>query len=236
MNALSADLVDSLFDVLEQLKFDDEARVVVITGAGEKAFCAGADLKERKGMTDKDVYKTVRRLQSLTTTIAEMPKPVIAAVNGYALGGGFEIALACDVRLASDNALMGLTEARLGIIPGAGGTQRLARLVGASKAKELVFTAKRLNAEAAKSLGIVSDVHDVDSLRDEAVGLAATMTKAAPLALREAKFAIDKGSEVDLATGLAIESRAYDVLIPTKDRVEALKAFNEKRDPDFQGE
>lgn len=236
MNALNADLVDALFDSLDRVATDSAVRVLVITGAGEKAFCAGADLKERKGMSEADVYRTVRRLRALTNAVAAVPKPVIAAINGYALGGGLELALACDIRLVSDNAIVGLTETRLGIIPGAGGTQRLARLVGPSKAKELIFTAKRLSADETVALGVATETHPVSDLRNKAVELAKTIAKAAPLALREAKFAIDHGAEVDLASGLAIESRAYDVLIPTRDRVEALEAFGQKRPPEFRGE
>lgn len=236
MNALSGDLVDALFESMDRVARDPAVRVLILTGAGDRAFCAGADLKERKGMSEADVYRTVRRLRALTNAIAAVPKPVIAAINGYALGGGLELALACDIRLVSSNAIVGLTETRLGVIPGAGGTQRLARLVGPAKAKELIFTAKRLSADEAIALGVASEVHPASELRKKAVELAKNIAKAAPLALREAKFAIDQGAEVDLASGLAIESRAYDVLIPTRDRVEALQAFGEKRRPVFRGE
>lgn len=237
MNALSFELVRQLDAAIAELTTDPDVRVVIITGAGDRAFCAGADLKEREGMDDAGVYRTVRTLRALADAFAALPMPTIAAINGYALGGGFELALAADLRLASANATIGLTETRLGIIPGAGGTQRLPRLVGLTMAKELIFTAKRLSAEEALRRGIVTSVAESPKdLRAAANELATEIMRAAPLALREAKHALDAGANLPIERALRVESRAYDVLIPTSDRVEALAAFKEKRAPRFRGE
>ena len=165
-----------------------------------------------------------------------MPQPVIAAVNGYAFGGGTELALACDIRVAAENAKFGLTETSLGIIPGAGGTQRLPRLVGKGRAKELIFTARRIDASEAKEIGLAEYEVTSDSLLEKAYELAEQIVRNAPIALAQAKFAIDKGYEVDLQTGLSIEQNAYEITIPTRDRLEGLQAFKEKRAPQYKGE
>lgn len=235
MNALNRALREGLNAALLQVEESTTTRSVIITGAGPKAFCAGADLAERADMGEHEVKSTVRALQALTTRIANLPVPTLAAINGYAFGGGLEMALACDLRLISDNALVGLPEVRLGIIPGAGGTQRLARAIGVTRARELIFTGRRINAENALAYGLASESLDRDAILDRALALCGEINEAAPLALRQAKIAINRGIETDLSTGLAIESAAYDVLIPTEDRVEALAAFGEKRKPDFKG-
>jgi enoyl-CoA hydratase/carnithine racemase len=164
-----------------------------------------------------------------------MNKPAIAAVNGIALGGGTELALACDIRIASESATMGLTETRLAIIPGAGGTQRLPRIVGKGKAKELIFTGRRVDAKEALEIGLVNKVAPPAKLIDECVQMAAMICEAGPVAIGQAKYAVNHGSEVDLHSGLAIESNAYWVTIPTEDRLEGLAAFREKRKPVYKG-
>jgi enoyl-CoA hydratase/carnithine racemase len=236
MNSLNFDLLRALRDHIEAVRFNKDVRVVIITGAGEKAFCAGADLKERATMPPDKVKEFILTIRNLFTAIEYLNKPVIAAVNGIALGGGTEMALASDIRIAAHNALMGLTETRLAIIPGAGGTQRLPRLVGKGKAKELIFTGQRINAEEALRIGLVNKICPLEDLLDEARSMAAVICETGPIAIEQAKYAINYGLETDLATGLAIESNAYWLTIPTQDRLEGLAAFREKRKPVYKGE
>jgi enoyl-CoA hydratase/carnithine racemase len=236
MNSLNFDLLRALRDHIEAVRFNKDVRVVIITGAGEKAFCAGADLKERATMPPEKVKEFILTIRNLFTAIENLNKPVIAAVNGIALGGGTEMALAADIRIAAQNALMGLTETRLAIIPGAGGTQRLPRLVGKGKAKELIFTGQRINAEEALRIGLVNKICPLEDLLDEARSMAAMICETGPIAIEQAKYAINYGLETDLSTGLAIESNAYWLTIPTKDRLEGLAAFREKRKPVYKGE
>jgi enoyl-CoA hydratase/carnithine racemase len=236
MNSLNFPILHALKDQIESLRFNQEVRVVIITAAGEKAFCAGADLKERATLPPEKVREYIFTIRNLFTSIEELNKPVIAAVNGIALGGGTELSLACDIRIAAVNATMGLTETRLAIIPGAGGTQRLPRLVGRGKAKELIFTGQRINAEEALRIGLVNKICDQEDLLDECKKMAAMICEAGPVAIEQAKYAINRGLETDIHTGLAIESNAYWVCIPTKDRLEGLAAFKEKRKPEYKGE
>ncbi|WDV07289.1 enoyl-CoA hydratase [Lysinibacillus irui] len=234
-NAMSVQLLRELSDTLDQMNGDPAVRVVLLTGEGEKAFCAGADLKERKGMSDRQVKQIVQLIGSTVAKVETLAQPVIAVLNGVAFGGGLELALACDLRIAATHVQLGLTETSLGIIPGAGGTQRLPRLIGLGKAKELIYTARRLNAEEAKNYGIVEHVYEGHEVMEKAQQLALEMAKNAPLSLVQAKVAINQGVEVDLATGLKIESLAYIALIPTEDRLEGLLAFQEKRTPQYSG-
>ena len=235
-NSLNRELVASLHEALDRLAFDKTVRAVIVTGEGEKAFCAGADLKERRTMTEHEVLQFLHALQSAFLKLERLPKPVIAAINGVAFGGGTELALACDLRVMASHAKMGLTETSLGIIPGAGGTQRLPRLVGKGKAKELIYTARHVGADEALAIGLVNRVVEPSDLMAEVRRLAEEIVKNAPLAITQAKFAIDRGMEVDLETGLALETNAYQVLLPTKDRLEGLQAFQEKRKPNYIGE
>jgi len=235
MNSLNFDMLRALRDQIEAVRFNTDVRVVIITGAGEKAFCAGADLKERATMPPDKVKEFILTIRTLFSTIEYLNKPVIAAVNGIALGGGTEMALAADIRIASHNALMGLTETRLAIIPGAGGTQRLPRLVGKGKAKELIFTGQRINAEEALRIGLVNKICPLEDLLTEAHNMAAMICETGPIAIEQAKYAINYGLETDLNTGLAIESNAYWLTIPTEDRLEGLAAFKEKRKPVYKG-
>ncbi|GLY10387.1 enoyl-CoA hydratase [Bacillus badius] len=234
-NSLSKELLYDLHDALYNMKNDPKTRVVILTGAGEKAFCAGADLKERKGMDEAQVRHIVGLIGSVINEVEALPQPVIAAINGAAFGGGLELALACDIRIAASHAKLGLTETSLAIIPGAGGTQRLPRLIGVGKAKELIFTARRITSNQAEQIGLVEHIASPESLLETAVHLAKEMAVNAPLALFQAKTAVNHGMQTDIATGLQIEKLAYNTLIPTEDRLEGLQAFAEKRTPTYRG-
>ncbi len=235
MNCVNFELLYALQDAVESIRFDPDVRVVILTGAGEKAFCAGADLKERMTLTPAEVKKFIFTIRTLFSSIASLGKPVIAAVNGIALGGGTELMLVADIRIAALNATMGLTEARLAIIPGAGGTQRLPRLIGAGKAKELIFTGRRVDAKEALDIHLVNKICEPQLLMDEAKAMAAMICECGPIAVEQAKYAINAGLETDLNTGLSIESNAYWITIPTEDRLEGLAAFREKRKPVYRG-
>jgi len=236
MNSFNFAMLKALKEQIDKLRFNQNIRVVVITGSGEKAFCAGADLKERATLTPIQVKEFIFTIRNLFTSIEQLNKPVIGAINGIALGGGTELALACDIRIAAENASMGLTETRLAIIPGAGGTQRLPRLIGKGKAKELIFTGRRVDAQEALSIGLVNKICPAEELLNECMSLSAMICETGPVAIEQAKYAINYGMETDLHTGLAIESNAYWVTIPTQDRLEGLNAFREKRKPVYKGE
>uniref|UniRef100_A0A914PCX7 Uncharacterized protein n=1 Tax=Panagrolaimus davidi TaxID=227884 RepID=A0A914PCX7_9BILA len=235
-NAISKAMLESFCKAVEELKFDKSARVLIIRSDVPGAFCTGADLKERRTMPAEEVPKFVDRIRQLTSNLASLPIPVIAAIDGYALGGGLEIALACDILIATKDAKMGLTETKLAIIPGAGGTQRLTRAVGVSKAKELIFTAKMIDGIEAERIGLVSRAVDDKSSVPYAFEMAELILKNGPIATKLAKTAVDVGSQTDLANGLIVEQQCYAQVIPTQDRLEALKAFSEKRAPVFKGE
>jgi enoyl-CoA hydratase/carnithine racemase len=235
MNAINFNVLHALHDRVEAYRFRPDVRVIIITGAGEKAFSAGADLKERVQLTPEKVKEFIIFSRDLFTSIEKSGKAVIAAINGFALGSGTELALACDIRIASTEATMGLTETRLAIIPGAGGTQRLPRLVGKGKAKELIFTGRMIKADEAKEIGLVNRVCPYNNLMNECLGMAEMILEAGPIAIEQAKYAIDSGIDTDITTGLAIESNAYWVCIPTEDRMEGLAAFKEKRKPLYKG-
>lgn len=234
LNAINRDLLYSLKENIEKFRFDNNIRVLVITGKG-KGFCAGADLKERITLSEIEVKEFIYNIRNTFNIVANFPKPVISAINGIALGGGTELALATDIRIASDNAKMGLTETKLAIIPGAGGTQRLPRLVGYGKAKELIFTGQILTAQESLEIGLVNKVTSQDNLLEEAYKMAEMICNNGPIALEQAKKAINKGSEVDIESGLAFETEAYQTCIYTQDRIEGLKAFQEKRKPEYKG-
>jgi enoyl-CoA hydratase len=235
LNCFDYETLHQLAEVVEQIDLDPEVRVVIFTGAGEKAFSAGADLKERKTLTQQEVRRNVKAIRDVFNRIAELPQPTIAAVNGYAFGGGFELILSCDFAIAVPEAKVGLTETSWGIIPGAGGTQRLPRLIGEMKAKELIFTAKKLTAQEAYDWGILTKVVKDENVVEASISFAEEMLKNGPIALKQAKYAICNGMNVDIGTGLKIESKAYELTIPTEDRLEALAAFSEKRKPVFIG-
>ncbi|SNT50216.1 Enoyl-CoA hydratase/carnithine racemase [Bacillus sp. OK838] len=235
LNCFDYGTLSELQEVIDAVYADDDIRVVIFTGAGEKAFSAGADLKERKTLTDAEVRRNVKSIRDVFNSIAGLPQPTIAAVNGYALGGGFEWLLSCDFAIAAEGVSLGLTETSWAIIPGAGGTQRLPRLIGEMKAKELIFTAKKLTAEEACRLGILLKVVPRNQLMSVCEELAADIMKNGPIAVKQAKYAITQGMNTDLQTGMAIEGKAYELTIPTQDRLEALQAFSERRKTHFTG-
>lgn len=234
-NAISTSMLRELNTLLERAAGDAGLRCVVLTGAGEKAFCAGADLKERASMSAEDVHAFHGLLRRALDGIEAAPQVFVAALNGAALGGGLELALACDLRLAADPAQLGLPEVSLGIIPGGGGTQRLSRLVGVARAKDLVLTARRVGAAEALAMGLVTQIVPPQRLLAEALELAAQIARNAPISLRQAKRAIDGGFGLPLAEALALENRLYQDCLGTRDREEALRAFAEKRSPVFTG-
>lgn len=241
MNCFNMDLLAALGEVIREANFDSGLRCIIITGAAggdpaKQAFSTGADLKERRTMSPDQVRRFIFTIRNTFTSIEQVRVPVIAAINGFAFGGGTELTLACDIRVASSRVLMGLTETSLAIIPGAGGTQRLPRIVGLAKAKELIFTARRITAQDALAIGLVNRVAEPDALMDSALELAREIAKNGPVAVAQAKFAINFGMEASLGVALPLESKAYEATIPTKDRLEALAAFAEKRKPEFKGE
>jgi enoyl-CoA hydratase/carnithine racemase len=234
-NAISMNMRKLLGESLDSLNEDDTVRVLILTGKG-KSFCAGVDLKERKGMSDKEVRKLRERGPINQMKIINLYKPVIAAINGNALAGGLELALACDMRISSDNAVFGLPEIGLGIIPGGGGTQLLPGLIGDAHAREMVLTGVRIDAATAERWGLVSLVVPGEELMEKAMVLASKMKDYSPIALKNAKKALNRSREVGLMEGFVFEAQAYLSCINTKDRVEALQAFAEKRKPVFKGE
>lgn len=228
--------VTQMQTALDSVRFDPTVRTVVLKSDVEKVFCAGADLKERATMTQQEVSQFVSGLRSAFSGMENLPMPTIAAIEGAALGGGLELALACDFRIGGGSAVLGLPETSLAIIPGAGGTQRLPRLIGSAKAKELIFTARRLSADQAKDYGVVEYSVDAGSAYSKALELAKEITPNGPVALRMAKEAVSRGMQTDVATGMEIEKNCYAQIIPTKDRLEGIQAFKEKRKPSYTGE
>ncbi|MGQ9538579.1 MAG: enoyl-CoA hydratase/isomerase family protein [Candidatus Bathycorpusculaceae bacterium] len=235
LNAFNAEVVGEILQALEDTKTDENIRVVVLTGAGEKAFSAGADIKAMKGMNALKARELSQMGEKLCTALENLEKPVIAAINGYALGGGLEVAMACDLRIASENARMGQTEINIGLIPGWGGTQRLTRLIGATKAKELIFTGKMVDAKTAEQLGLVNVVVPADKLRETVRQFALEIAQKAPVALKVAKALINKGAEISLDAALALEREGFGVVASTEDLQEGVSAFIEKRKPTFKG-
>ncbi|KAJ2806546.1 hypothetical protein H4R21_000823 [Coemansia helicoidea] len=238
-NALSRSVVAQLHQALADIRADSSARAVVLHSRVPGVFCAGADLKERATMAPAEVDASLGSMRAVFTDLERLPLPTIAALDGAALGGGLELALCCDLRVAGPGAVLGLPETSLAIIPGAGGTQRLTRLIGPSRTKALVFTARRLSAPAAHAMGVVTDaVADAapDAAYHRALAWAREIIPNGPLAVRMAKRAIDHAGAVDPTTGLDIENLCYARLIPTQDRLEGLRAFKEKRPPVYTGE
>lgn len=236
MNAVSTDLAKALTDCANHVATDPKARCVVLSSASAKAFCVGADLKERNGFSDDDLRKQRPIARAAYRSILDLPMPTIAAVDGYALGGGMELALSCDLIVAGQAAVFGLPEVSVGVIPGGGGTQLLVRRVGWSKAAEVIFTARKMLAEEAAELGIINRVVPAGDVRAAAVDLANSIAKHSPLGLKEAKRAMRQGMAVDLPTGLDIEDGAWRTVAFSGDRVEGVKAFAEKRTPNWPGE
>lgn len=239
-NAFSRSLVKDLADAVDVVRHDRNVRVVILRSVVPGVFCAGADLKERATFSQAETQKFVTKLRSLLTQIEELPMPTIAALDGVALGGGLEMALACDLRTAANDVKLGLVETRLAIIPGAGGTQRLPRVLNVSLAKELIFTARIFTGKEGEAMGVVNHAVAQNAAKeaayDRALQLAEEILPNGPISLRMAKKAIDKGIQVDIGTGYAIEEACYAQVVPTTDRLEGLKAFAEKRKPVYKGE
>ncbi|MGW6894907.1 enoyl-CoA hydratase/isomerase family protein [Streptomyces chartreusis] len=227
MNALDVATQDRLKELAEEATRRDDVRAVVIYG-GEKVFAAGADIKEMQAMDHTAMVLRARGLQESFTAVARIPKPVVAAVTGYALGGGCELALCADFRIAADNAKLGQPEILLGLIPGAGGTQRLARLIGPSKAKDLIFTGRMVKADEARELGLVDRVVAADQVYAGAHAWAAKLAQGPAIALRAAKESIDTGLETDIETGLAVERGWFAGLFATEDRERGMRSFVEE--------
>ncbi len=223
-------------NLIRDIHYDRSARVLIVTGAGDKAFCAGADLKERDKMTMMEVRQYIQYIRDTFTEIENLPIPVIAAINGVSMGGGTEMALACDLRVIDPDARITLNETSLGIIPGGGGTVRLPRLVGRGRAKDMILTARWVDAEEALRIGLVNRISSKGKALEKAIEMAEMILNNGPVAITQAKYVINRGLELPIEEALHIESDGYEICIPTKDRVEALAAFKEKRKPEFQGE
>lgn len=235
-NAMNSQLGTEIMTLFESLNLDaDDARCIVVTGAGDRAFCAGADLKERKDMTDEAWTKQHLIYERMVRAILGCPIPIIAAVNGAAYAGGCELALACDFIYAAEHSRFALTEVTLGIMPGAGGTQTLARAAGERRAKEIILTGKPFTAAEALQWGLVNRVLSRTELLPEALSTAEVIARNAPISIRQAKQAIARGLNMSLSDGLVFETESYYRTIPTEDRREGITSFNEKRSPTFRG-
>ncbi|AUX48382.1 enoyl-CoA hydratase [Sorangium cellulosum] len=235
-NALSRDALLAFGRLGRELVADPEVRAIVITGAGDKAFCAGADLKERQGMSPDDVRRQVGLYRTELGVLARSPKPVVAAINGVAFGGGLELALLCDLRVAAPHAELALPETSLGIIPGAGGTQRLPRVVGEARAKEMILLGRKLSASEALAWGLVNRVSPEGTpVVDDAIAWIEPIASGAPIAQAAALRAIDDAYDAPLELGLELERVHYDETLRSEDRLEALRAFAEKRRPEYKG-
>jgi len=235
LNALNPATMRDLKRVLEEIAEGNDARVVLLTGAGEKAFAAGADIAGMVDVSPAQIFETALFGQTVLELIERLPQPVIAVVNGYALGGGCELAMACDLIVASENARFGQPEVSLGIIPGYGGTQRLPRLVGRNLAKELILTGDMITAQRAYEIGLVNRVVPAALLLGTAREIAGKILSKGPSAIRIAKFAMNRGLDLDLANGCALEASAFAAGFSTADRREGMVAFLEKRKPEFRG-
>ena len=235
LNALNPETLREILRCLRDVRRAGEVRALIVTGAGEKAFVAGADIAEMSKMTVVQAKEMARLGQRLTSALEDLPIPVIAAVNGFALGGGMELVMACDLAIASEKARFGQPEINLGIIPGFGGTQRLARRVGAPRAREMIYGGDMIDAETARQWGLVNRVVKPEDLLAEARKLAATLATKPPVALAQAKLVIQHGLDVDLENGLRLEAEAFAVTFSTEDRTEGMAAFLNKRPAKFAG-
>lgn len=234
-NSLNKQLLTEFNNAIDQVNENRNIHCVIITGKGNKVFSAGADLKERESMNDQEVIEAVKYISSTINNIEKIQVPVIAAINGSAFGGGLEIALACDIRIGSEDISVGLTETSLAIIPGAGGTQRLSRLIGTGRAKQMIYTAERVSAGKAFAYGLLEEIIPQKNFINQVIIFAEKIIKNGPLALMLAKQAIDEGINLSLEEGLKLEHQLYKKTIPSRDRKEGLKAFKEKRKPTYKG-
>lgn len=235
LNAMNTAMGRELLACFESLFWDKQTRVVILTGAGDKAFCVGGDLKERQGMSDEAWREQHVIFEQAAWRLLRCPQPVIAAVEGFAMGGGCELAVLADFIVASDTAVFAVPEVTRGIFPGIGGTQLLPRIVGAPLAKEMIFTGRRVLAQEAKAMGLVNHLVPAGQARSKAMEIAETIARNGPIAVRQAKKAVAWGAETDLETGLTLAIEAYNMTVHTDDRLEGVRAFNEKRPPQFQG-
>jgi enoyl-CoA hydratase/carnithine racemase len=235
LNAISGALADELSERLWWISRNEEVWVVILRAAGDRAFCVGADLKERASFSLYDFYRNRDQMRQMFATVRRMAQPVVASVFGFALGGGFELALSCDLIVASRGTEFGLPEARVGLLPAGGGTQLLTRKIGTSRAKEMIFRGRRIDSVEAQQLGIVCDVTERDDLDDYTMHVARDICKSSPIAIREAKAAVDQAVGTPLEQGIEIEHAGWRRVIMTEDRVEGIEAFNGKRDPRWKG-
>ena len=233
-NALNNETVTEILAAFEELENDQEIGVIIFTGVGEKAFAAGADINQLTTRKAMEAFKA-GSMSDVYRRIENSKKATIAAINGFALGGGSELAMSCDIRMASENAKFGLPELNLSVIPGAGGTQRLTRIIGKGRAMNMILAGEFISASEAKAIGLVSDVVPLEELMDAALEKASKIVAKGPLAIQMAKLVVNRGFEVDMDTGLLIESLAQAFLYTTEDKVEGTKAFLEKRQPSFSG-
>lgn len=234
MNAISGETADRLHEAFEKVAADKDAWVVILAAAGEKAFCVGADLKERAGFSLEDFHANRVQVKGMFEALRAVPQPVIASCFGFALGGGFELALSCDLIVASEGTMFGLPEARVGLLPAGGGTQLLARKLGTSRAKELIFTGKRIDAAYAQQVGLVAEIAPPGQLGAVTQRFAEEIARSSPVAVRAAKRSIDRALGVPIADGIEIENDAWKEVIASEDRLEGITAFNEKRDARWQ--
>ncbi len=234
LNALNIKTRQETAEALDELRTDDEIRVVIITGAGEKAFVAGADINEFAGRSAIQ-QRTVMKAKSIFTAAEDFPKPIIAMINGFCLGGGCELALSCDIRIASDKSRFGQPEINLGIIPGGGGTQRLTRLVGEGKAMQMILTGEMIDAQEAYRIGLVNDVYPADQLESKTMELADKIAQKSPVALAMAKTAVKNAARMNLREGLDQEIDLFALCFSSEDKEEGVRAFLEKRKADFKG-
>ena len=236
-NAFNTQMATDLVDFFEHIALEPaDTRCILITGSGDRAFCAGGDLKERNNMPNEVWRKQHLIYERMVRAILDCPTPIIGAINGAAFGGGCEITAAVDFAYAAEHARFALTETSLGIIPGAGGTQTMARAMGERRAKELILSAKQFNAAEAMQWGLVNAIYPLEELIPAAIETATRIAENAPIAVRQAKQSIHRGLQMSLADGLAFEIEAYNRTVPSEDRLEGVAAFNEKRKPDFKGQ
>jgi len=235
MNALNTQMALDLLDCLDHLKTQKDLRVLIFTAAGEKSFCVGADLKERNGMTNEQWHRQHDIFEQVSDQLRNFPFPIIVAINGYALGGGLEMALSCDLRIVAEHAKLGLPEAKIGIIPGIGGTQLLPRTIPVGIAKEFLFRGNQMTADRAKEVGLANHVVPSTELMDKALEVAREIARNAPLSLKSIKQAVNNGLQTDIHTALTIELDQYYKCANSEDRQEGIRAFNEKRTPNWLG-
>ena len=233
LNAISSALADELSSVCADVSEDRDVWAVLVRGEGSKAFCVGADLKERASFSLEDFYDNRARMMAMFRALRSLPQPSVAAVFGFALGGGFEIALSCDLIVAAEGAQLGLPETRVGLLPAGGGTQLLPRRIGVTRAKDMIFRARRIDASEAHAMGLVAEVTTRDALDDTALAVANEICRSSPVAVRAAKRSLDAATGLPLDSGIDHENEAWKGVIVSNDRAEGIAAFNEKRDPDW---